>query len=221
MSNFSLHHLVRPAQEGTAPHPCLVLLHGLGSTEEDLFSLAPFLDPRLVVVSARAPLPRGDGFAWYDIERDGAGLNGPTIERTLELLGRFLSEITEHYEIDRKQLIVGGFSMGAAMAGALLLLEPESVAGAIMISGFLPPDPSGDRYKTDAVKGKPVYQAHGTQDPTVPLQFARLTRDFLQRTPVDLTYREYPVGHSVSQDELLDLRDWFERVLEAKLPAAR
>jgi phospholipase/carboxylesterase len=216
MSDFSLHHRVRPAREGTAPYPCLLLLHGLGSNEEDLFSLAPLLDPRLVVVSARAPLPRGDGFAWYDIEREGPGLNGTTIERSLDLLGGFLLEIVEQYEIDPEQLVVGGFSLGAAMAGALLLLEPDSVAGAIMISGFLPPDPSGDRYKTDAVKGKPVYQAHGTQDPTVPLQFARMTRDFLQRTSVDLTYREYPVGHWVNQDELADLKDWFGRLLEAK-----
>lgn len=221
MPDFSLHHRVRPAHEGTAPYPCLLLLHGLGSNEEDLFSLAPLLDPRLVVVSARAPLPRGDGFAWYDIERDGPGLNGPTIGRSIELLRRFLSEIREQYEIDSRQLFVGGFSLGAAMAGALLLLESDTVAGAIMISGFLPPDPSGDRYRTDAVTGKPVYQAHGTQDPKVPLQFAHMTRDFLQRTSVDLTYREYPVGHWVSQDELADLKDWFGRLLEAKSPAAR
>lgn len=211
---FSLHHRVREAQKGAAPHPGLVLLHGLGSTEEDLFSLAPLLDSRLVVVSARAPLPRGGGYSWYDIERDGPGLGGPSIERSLGQLSSFMDEIGEQYDVDPRRLFVGGFSQGAAMAGALLLLHPRGVAGAVMISGFLPPDSPDRRYAAESVSGKPVFQAHGLQDTTVPVQYARMTRDFLRSTGVNLTYREYPVGHWVSEDELSELSVWFGDLLE-------
>ena len=112
MTQFSLHHRVQLAQEGNAPHPGLLLLHGLGSNEEDLFSLAPLLEPRLVVLSARAPLPRGTGHAWYDIERDGPGLGGASIEESLATLARFTDEIVAHYNVDPQRLYVGGFSMG-------------------------------------------------------------------------------------------------------------
>ena len=82
-----------------------------------------------------------------------------------------------------------------------------------MASGFLPP-PDGGSYRSAEAAGHPFFQAHGIHDTTVPLEYAHMTRDFLQATPVDLTYREYPIGHEVSMEELQDLHAWLSRVLD-------
>lgn len=217
MTDFSLVHRTHPATSGEAPHPGLIMMHGLGSHEMDMLSLAEWLDPRLYVVSVRAPFPYGPGFMWYDLYQHGPGLGGPGIEESLDRLERFLAEALAGYPLDRNRLYAGGFSQGAAMAAALALLHPDRVAGAVMASGFLPP-PDGRGYRLEEIAGHPFFQAHGTYDQTVPIEYAHMTRSFLQRTPVDLTYREYPIGHEVSMEELQDMRAWLEGVLEAGSP---
>jgi len=208
MTGLSLVHRNRPAS-GTGPHPAVILLHGLGSNELDLLALASAIDPRLFVISARAPLAQGPGYMWYDLA-EGPGLGGPTIERSLETLRVFLCECVECYGLDQNRIYVGGFSQGAAMAGTLGLLEPDLVAGVLMVSGYLPPGIE-ERYRPPAAAGHPFFQAHGTLDQVVPLVFARQTRDFLEQTPVQLTYREYPIGHEVSLPELEDIDSWLNQ----------
>jgi phospholipase/carboxylesterase len=187
------------------------LLHGLGSDELDLYAIATQLDTRVFAISARAPNAyQWGGYMWYDLA-EGPGLGGAGIQGSLDLLRSFLDEIVERYPVDAQRLFVGGFSMGAAMAGALALLEPERVRGAAMISGYLPPPAPQHPYRPEAAAGHPIFQSHGTLDRVIPLQYARHTRDYLQSTQIDLTYREYPIGHEVSLEELRDLEAWIER----------
>ena len=98
------------------------------------------------------------------------------------------------------------------MSGAIALLEPELVAGVVMASGYLPPDPDG-RYRAHGAAGHTIFMGHGTLDPMVPVQYARMTRDYLLGTPVDLTYREYQIGHEVSVEELTEMSSWLTAVL--------
>lgn len=215
MPDLTLFHLVRTASRGPAPHPGLLLLHGLGSTEEDLFALAPQLDPRLTAISIRAPQTyTWGGYMWWDIEQESAGVGGPGIQASIARLDQFLTEAITAYDIDPRRVYVGGFSQGAAMAGAYALLHPDRAAGAIMTSGFLPPD-TDSRYRTSEAAGHPFFQGHGTADPVVSITYARMTRDFLETTPVNLTYREYPIRHEVSFEELQDLRSWLDAVLDS------
>jgi phospholipase/carboxylesterase len=99
------------------------------------------------------------------------------------------------------------------MSGALALLEPDRVAGAVMISGYLPPPAAGRAYPPGSGAGRPFFQAHGTVDTVVPLLYARQTRDFLLASGAQLTYREFPIGHEVSAEELQDLDAWLREVL--------
>lgn len=214
MEQFSLIHQMIAAKEGNAPHPCLVLLHGLGDSEAGLMALAAQFDPRVYVISARAPLRhRWGGFSWYELETEGPGLGGKSIERSISLLQDFLDEIVRAYSVDPSRLYIGGFSMGAAMAGATALLFPDRIAGAIMVSGFLPPDVGG-RYRAREAAGHPFFQAHGTMDPVISITYAHMTRATLRAMPIDLTYREYPTGHTVTPEEILDLGVWFANVLD-------
>jgi phospholipase/carboxylesterase len=215
MTDLTLHHLVRPARAGSPPHPGIVLMHGLGDDEAGLHAMGAYLDPRLYALSVRAPEAyRWGGYTWYDIERDGPGLGSESIERALDLARSFLQEALTEYPLDPDRFYLGGFSLGAAMAGALALLFPELVRGAVMVSGFLPPG-EPERYRSQEAAGHPIFQAHGLYDQVVPLEAARRTRDFLLGTPVELTYREYPTGHDVTPEELADLAGWFRRVLDS------
>lgn len=205
MTVLSLVHQNRPVP-GTGPHPALLLLHGFGSNELDLLALAGSIDPRLFVISVRAPFRQGPGFMWYDLE-EGPGLGGVGIERSLDMLRGFLGECLGAYDLDSKRVIAAGFSQGAAMAGTLGLLDADRVAGALMVSGYLPPGIE-QRYRPPAAAGHQFFQAHGTLDSVVPLAVAHQTRDFLETTPVCLAYHEYPIGHEVSLPEITEIDRW-------------
>lgn len=129
---------------------------------------------------------------WYDLEQEGPGLAGPGVTRSLEMLDALLTTIGDTLPVEPTAIYLGGFSQGAAMAGAYSLLHRQRISGTIMASGFLPPDPS-HQYAQSEVSGLPIFQAHGTNDGVVPLAAAHLTRDYLQTLPVQLTYREYPI----------------------------
>lgn len=213
-----LHTAVRePRIAGSGPPPLLVMLHGYGSDEADLLGLADFLDPRLRVLSFRAPIPLDmGGYAWFPLEITGVGLAGDyeEAERSLEQLGRHLDAVQA--EGGHGETILLGFSQGGAMALELLLARPRSVSGVAFLSGLwsrqrMPRDP-GVRA---AVKGKPVLHTHGTVDPLIPIADARSTRGLLEELEVDLTWREYPMAHQIDEDCLRELIDWIGERVEA------
>lgn len=215
MPDLSLVHRTIPARSGSAPHPGLLLLHGRGTDESDLLSLGHELDDRLFVVSARAPFrfPWG-GYAWYGLDPSGVGFPEPRgLESSLDLLRSFLGEIMEAYPIDPARFYTAGFSMGSVMAGTLGLVEPERVAGAMILSGYLPLH-SGLAFRPDDATGHPFFQGHGSLDPVIPVSFGRETAEYLRGTPVDLTYREYPIAHAIGPQELDDMRSWMESALD-------
>ncbi|MGH2457947.1 MAG: alpha/beta hydrolase [Chloroflexota bacterium] len=206
-SHPSLRHLVRsPRVKGAEPYPTLLLLHGRGADEADLLPLADDLDPRYFVVSARAPLPLGPGFAWYDL----ADIGDPepsSFDLSLNALTRFVAGLPDAYPIDRSQISILGFSQGAVMAGSLLLTHPELAVGTVMLSGYLPLD---QKLPIDETKlaNRRVFVGHGTADPLIPVAWARRVRDYFTRVGANLSYREYPMTHAIGPDELDDVRTW-------------
>lgn len=216
MDNKPLFHRTIPASSGEPPHPALLLLHGRGSNEEDLLPLGPRLDPRLYVISARAPHAMGPAaYYWYDLEASMSDHpSRESIEGSLDAIGRLMDEARDTYPIDPEQLFVAGFSMGGAMTAAALLSFPERVAGAVILSGYVPVQ-AGLPWRPSEAVDIPVFQAHGTLDDVLPIQFGRMSRDFLEtQTPVNLTYREYPIGHFVAPNELDDAAKWLRSLLD-------
>lgn len=222
MPDFSLTHRVVSPRGGAPPHPALLLLHGRGADEHDLVSLAGALDPALLVLSLRAPFqfPYG-GYAWYAMDTsaapdDPAAAGYPdrqTLDTSLDSLDRFLREAIEAYPIDPARIYALGFSQGAVMAGTLALTRPRWIAGAALLSGYLPLH-AGLDFHLEAASGHPVFEAHGTLDPVIPVSLGRQTARFLESTPVNLTYREYVMGHEIVPGELQDAQSWFAAVLQ-------
>lgn len=216
----TLAHLTWAAEEwGDLRRPGLLLLHGRGSDERDLLQLAPLLDKRFFVVSARAPLPCFPGYMWYDIV-DLATPDHAGLVHALDRLDQFSAEILERYPIDPARLYLLGFSQGAAMSALLALTRPERLAAAVLLSGYLPATGATQgmpRLRPEGLADRAVFIAHGTLDPVLPVERGRALRDRFQATPATVTYQEYPIGHEVSLDELNLANAW----LTAQLDTAR
>ena len=207
-----------PRTAGSGAPPLLVMLHGYGSDEADLLGLADLLDPRLRVLSFRAPIPLDmGGYAWFPLHVTGAGVAGDyeAAERSLaQLAGHF--DAVLHEQGGGGETLVLGFSQGGAMALELLLARPQAVTGVAFLSGLwarerMPRDPA----RRAAVKGRPLLHTHGTADPLIPLADARETRELLRELEFDLTWREYDMGHQIDPDCLRDLVDWIGERLSA------
>ena len=218
-NKLALKHLVRePADAGRTPPPLLLLLHGLGSNEEDLFALARYLDQRLLVVSARAPVALDyGGYGWFRIDFTSRGLEADVeqAKRSLGMLTDFTEGLVELYGADASRVYLAGFSQGAMMSLALLLTRPEMFAGVVAMSGRLPPQLVEMETDREALKGKPVLVTHGLYDTVLPVGQGRAARDYLGTLPVELTYREYPMAHEVSAESLRDVTVWLTRALDA------
>jgi len=206
-AKLGLSHVTRPPPGGsTGPQPCLLLLHGRGADELDLLGLADELDPRLFVVSARAPLRMGPGYAWYHLQRIGDP-EPASFQASLAALSTFVADLPQAYPVDASKIFALGFSQGAMMAGSLLLTHPSVLAGTAMLSGYLPLN-SGLAVDEAQLRDRPVFVAHGTGDQVLPVAVGRQAREYLVRLGADVTYREYRIGHSIGPEELVELAAW-------------
>lgn len=214
--------VVAPRSPSYRRPPLLVMLHGDGSNEHDLLGLAPYLDARLLIASARAPFGAGPGgYTWF---RTTLTAGGPQIDETQaatsrELLPRFIDGVVAAHDADPRQVYVLGFSQGAGLALALGLTQPQRYAGILAFGARLLPQVSGGVVAPEPLHGTPIFLAHGVLDDVVPIARARGTRSFLANLPVALTYREYSCGHEIPGTALRDAMAWLTQQLDAQQAA--
>jgi len=181
----------------------LVLFHGRGADEDDLFPLLDVLDPdrRLHGYTPRGPLSLPPGGAhWYIVPRVGY----PDPE-TFWASYREASEWLDALPYER--IVLGGFSQGCVMALSLGLgrgrPRPAAIAG---FSGFIP---QVDGWELDTeTPFPPIALGHGAIDPIIPIEFGRSACDTLLAAGAKLLYREYPLRHTLDPRFLLEVRDW-------------
>lgn len=183
--------------------PLLVLLHGFGSHEGDLFGLSPYLPLRPVIASVRAPLVASMGYAWFPLMDGGMAAALDAADASTDaLLGWLDREAPEAPSVG-----VLGFSQGGAMAIELLRREPGRFAFAASLAGFaLPGEREGDAEL--ATVRPPVFWGRGTEDQVIPSEAVVRTQQWLP-AHADVDARIYEgLGHSVSERELGDLVAW-------------
>lgn len=197
-----VHHLYRPAN--IAPDEAawlLVLLHGVGSNEADLFSLAPAVPAPFHVVSLRAPFAMGpDSHAWFafDVLPDGGRRIDVAQEATSrELLGQVLDQLQAALAVPPERTVLGGFSQGGIMAMSLLLTEPQRMGAAMALHSRLLPEVSERMAAPEALAGHALWVSHGLQDDVIPIAQARATRDFVRDLPLALSYHEFNGQHDI------------------------
>ncbi|WP_417601573.1 alpha/beta hydrolase [Owenweeksia hongkongensis] len=213
-ASLSLVHEVLPPQQKTEKPPLLLMLHGFGSHEQDLFGMAPMLNEKCFVVSARAPidLPWG-GFAWYEIDFSNLGEkmnNVPQAKESMERILKFIDEVHETYGTDPENVNLLGFSQGSILSYGLSLSHPEKFQKVIALSGYIMPDIVLEKYNPESLKHLDIFASHGTADEVLPVDWARNAMKVLEQLNISHQYREYAMGHGVSPECFEDLKSWMK-----------
>ena len=197
--------------------PLLVLLHGYGSDESDLFSFAEELPNELFIISLRAPhklQPYGN--AWYAINFDAQQNKWNDIEQAQEAMKIIVSCIEQactQYDLDKNNVSLLGFSQGCILSMALAINHPELIKNVIGLSGHVCEEfIEEDRTKKD-FSHLDFYCSHGSSDQVIPVDWARETPNFLTEKGIKHKYSEFPVGHGVAPQNFFEFRKWLiERV---------
>jgi len=208
-----LHTAYVPAGDG--PFPTILALHGWGASAQDLLGLAPFLHGgEALVVCPQGPVafeiqPGYYGHGWFPI-RMGRPPEPSEFARGAALLRGFLEDLLRRYPVNPRKLVVLGFSQGGVMAYDLVLRDPERFAGLVALSSWLPQELAASLARRPELSQLPVFVAHGSEDPMLPVAMGQASRDGLLKLGVQLSYREYPMGHEVRPELLRDVAEWLE-----------
>jgi phospholipase/carboxylesterase len=204
-----LPHVLRPA--AAEPAGAIVLLHGLGATEQDPAALLEVLDPQRRLVAAcpqgTMTVPGSIGFMWY-VDREPGYPQRDTFEQTYEILGTWLDALCASTGVPLERTIIGGFSQGATVAWALALGARRPRPGALLaVSGFVP-RVSDLELSDDNLRDLPVAICHGAQDTRVPVALAQSARDRATEGGAQVLYRETDVPHILDPRVVPDLIGW-------------
>ena len=212
---MDLHYLVQEPQNITSSTPLLILLHGYGSNEEDLFSFAPTLPHDWLVVSFRAPMDSAyGGYSWYDIDLMNVE-NRIDVAQAKESLAGIVDgilKITNQYGLTDNQTHLAGFSQGGILSYALALQNPDLFSKVACLSCYME-EKLIDTSKKDKKKIEKLrfFVSHGTDDAVIPLEWGRKAADVLYEMGAYFSFREYMSGHGVNQKNYMDLMEFFQK----------
>lgn len=190
--------------------PLVVLLHGRGSNERDIITLADHLPEGPAYAAVRAPIAEGGGFAWFA----NRGIGRPVAESLAETMAWFRGWLDGVAPAGRT-VILAGFSGGAAFAGGLLLSDPQRFAGAAILYGTLPFD-AGVPVTPGRLAGVPVFAAQGEQDTVIPRELLDRTWEYLGgESGATAQLHRHPGGHGISGQVAVALNGWIRGLVEA------
>ncbi len=207
-----LEYLVR---ESTIKNPpVLIMLHGYGSNDQDLFSFSPELDKELLIVSARAPLTLGFGsYAWYSINFDAEKGKFSDLEEartSIQQIENFVDEIIEKYKVNTNKVFLLGFSQGSILSYAVSLKNPTKIQHVVALSGYINSELIPKDLTKNQLTNLDFFISHGTVDQVLPIEWSRKSLPILENLGVDFEYKEYPVGHGVNPQNFIDLKSWIK-----------
>lgn len=215
MEELSLKYIVRKPKEITKNTSLLILLHGYGSNEEDLYSFASELPSDLLIISARALQDLGFGsYAWYTINfnnTQGKFSDIPEAIKARDIIYKFVTEIQEKYAISPEKTFLLGFSQGTILSYAVALNYPETVQKVIALSGYINPDLLPENLEKFDYTKLEFFISHGSVDQVIPVEWANKAPEFLNQLKIKNCYQEYPVGHGVAPKNFFDFKKWIEK----------
>jgi phospholipase/carboxylesterase len=211
---MTITYLVREPKVIKDKNPLLLLLHGYGSNEEDLFSFASELPDEYYIISARAPYSLGYGsYAWYAINFDADENKFSDIDeaqKSRDLIALFIDELIAEFAIDAANITLIGFSQGSILSYAVALSYPSKVQRVVAMSGYLNKEIAIDGFENNDFSNLKIFASHGTVDQVIPIDWARKSAVAVKELDVALVYKEYPVGHGVAPQNFFDFKNWLE-----------
>ena len=212
----NLEYVVRKPKKIIENPPLLILLHGYGSNEQDLFSFSEELPDELIIISARAPYTMGNGsFAWYEINFDNNNDKFSDLEQARKSIGKiaqFIKEIKQKYSSELSNTFLLGFSQGAILSYAFSFLHPNKVNHVIALSGYINEELIPNNSKDLDIKTS-YYISHGLVDQMIPIDLARKSKIILNNLKLENSYNEYPIGHGVAPQNFYSFKNWIEKRL--------
>lgn len=217
--SLSLEHVIRAPKVSSEKAPLLIMLHGYGSNEEDLFAFADELPDELFIISARAVYPlQPYGHAWFAIywnnSPEGKFSDDKQAITSRDRISDFIDEAVAAYPVDKDNVTLLGFSQGTILSFAVALSYPEKVKRVIGLSGCINPEILKENFHTKNFEHLSVYSSHGSSDQVIPVDWARRTKPFLDSLEIKNTYSEFPVGHGVTPQNFAELKQWLEDKLK-------
>lgn len=193
-----IHHFV-PAQSKRV----LLLLHGTGGNENDMIPLGRDLDPSAAILSLRGNVLENGMPRFFRRLAEGVFDEEDVVRRANELAD-FIPDAAAKYEFDPARLTAVGYSNGANIAAAALLLRPGTIKSAVLLRAMVPLVPP----QPPQLSGTRVLICSGTHDPIIPLENAQRLAAMLRKAGADLTLRIEEAGHQLVFDEIAAARNW-------------
>ena len=201
--------------DSTISYPMIILMHGFGAGMRDLAGLCPAIDPEgYIYICPNGPIPvevgtGATGYAWTP-PRDER--EAEDVELAVDKLSVLFDEVTKAYKTEPGQVLLGGFSQGGMMTYRYGLTNPDLFKALVILSGVAP-DMDLLREMLPEDRSQSVFVAHGTSDQMVGVTEARSSLGFLEAEGYSPVYKEYGMGHEISQDVMDDLVPWIQDVL--------
>lgn len=206
-----LEYLAQTPKDSTINFPLLILLHGHGGNENDLFSFANHFPDDWLVASVRGAYNIGpNSYRWYDVKMvDGRiAINIEEEETSRKKLIELIKDISVKYKVDKHRIIVAGFSQGANMAQSIGIGEPKVVSGFGVFSGRFVEEFVPYINKSDDLKNMKAFLSHGSGDNMLPITHASENKQRLEKLGVQVAFSEDGNGHSISSKQFSDFTKW-------------
>ena len=190
--------------------PLIILIHGYGSNEKDLFSLIDYLPKEAYIISLRGPIELfNNSYAWYDIYVDANNkfYDHEGAKKIRDELSKFIDEIIKHPNIDSDNITLIGFSQGAILTHANSYSYPGKITNIMALSGVI------DEKIMKRADSKPktnIYISHGTNDNMIDYHISRESLNFYKSKDIDFTFESYDQGHGINEKNLKSLIIWLK-----------
>ena len=191
-------------------NPSIILLHGYGSDENDLFSFAEYLPKKYTIISLRAPFetPMG-GYCWFSINFNNSNEKWSDHKQAYQSILNLESQIDffiQKYNLEPDQIDLLGFSQGAVLSWALLLDFSIKINRAVCLSGYI--DKSLLKEDIYSYRDIIAYSSHGTNDPVIPFDWAKTSIESLKENNPNVVFNSFQDAHNVSQENFQSILNW-------------
>lgn len=205
-----LEYKIRKSAIENQKNPSIILLHGYGSDENDLFSFAEYLPKKYTIISLRAPFetPMG-GYCWFSINFNNSNEKWSDHKQAYQSILNLESQIDffiQKYNLEPDQVDLLGFSQGAVLSWALLLDFSIKINRAVCLSGYI--DKSLLKEDIYSYRDIIAYSSHGTNDPVIPFDWAKTSIESLKENNPNVVFNSFEDAHNVSQENFQSILNW-------------
>ncbi len=208
-----LYYLTRPPKVQTQKPPLLILLHGVGSNEQDLFRFANDLPDNFLVISARAPFTISEGrYKWFEVDFSSGvpRINPEQAEKSRLIILNFINQLKEKHSFNEDEIYLGGFSQGAIMSFSVGLTRPDKVKGIIALSGRVLSEIEPNIADQRKLKSLEALVIHGKNDEVLSINYARQSKSLLDSLHIQHDYFELEMGHTITSDVIDLINKWLK-----------